>query len=240
MHSDTSYDESFLQISGQVSRDVLEAMFERIIKKYFFLEHYYRIDGKPVFSVFYYPSLIAGLGGVEQTRDALDWMHRRCEEFGLPGLHIQAIAWHGSGGIEAGATVDDASIHTVGSLGFDSATSYQYSQDAGTEGDYVSWAHKSISAWEDYETAFGTYFPHASIGWDNTQRNPSITSAVSGATPDAFEACLWKARRYLDARPQQTPLITINSWNEWTEGSYLLPDMRWGYRYLRAVRNVFG
>jgi hypothetical protein len=63
---------------------------------------------------------------------------------------------------------------------------------------------------------------------------------VSGSTPFAFEACLWKARRYLEERPAQTPLITINSWNEWTEGSYLLPDMRWGYGYLRAVRNVFG
>jgi hypothetical protein len=39
---------------------------------------------------------------------------------------------------------------------------------------------------------FGTYHPHASIGWDNTQRNPSATaeSVATNATPDAFEpAC---------------------------------------------------
>jgi hypothetical protein len=51
---------------------------------------------------------------------------------------------------------------------------------------------------------------------------------------------LWKAKAWLDTRPTQTPLVTINSWNEWTEGSYLLPDMRWGYDYLRAVHRVFG
>ncbi len=44
------------------------------------------------------------------------------------------------------------------------------------------------------------------------------------------------ARRYDIA----AHLNTINSWNEWTEGSHLLPDMRWGYSYLRAVQNVFG
>ena len=35
------------------------------------------------------------------------------------------------------------------------------------------------------------------------------------------------------------PLITINSWNEWTEMSYLEPDDVYGYGYLEAVRDVF-
>ena len=34
-------------------------------------------------------------------------------------------------------------------------------------------------------------------------------------------------------------LITINSWNEWTETSYLEPDNVYGYGYLKAVKKVF-
>ncbi|MCG3146635.1 MAG: hypothetical protein PCFJNLEI_00068 [Verrucomicrobiae bacterium] len=226
MHVDTHWDR--VQWSARVSRAVLEPMFDRIIEKYLKLDSYYRIAGKPVFSIFEYPTLMAGLGGLDATRDALAWMRRRCLDRGLPGLDIQAIGR----GTEA----------TGRDLGFDSATAYQYCMDAGETGDYVAWAEQAIRRWPEYETVFGTYYPHVSIGWDNTQRNPSAgrEKVVMNSTPDAFEACLWRAKAWLDVRPQQARLVTLNSWNEWTEGSYLLPDMRWGYSYLRAVRNVFG
>ena len=217
--------------SGGVSREVLEPMFERIIDKYLGLDCYYRIAGKPVFSVFEPSSLAKGLGGSEAARRALDWMRERARAAGLPGVELQAIT-----------RPSDLAAGGIGrSLGFDSATAYQFQMDASGGGDYVPWAHKATERWPAYEQAFGVYYPHVSVGWDNTQRNPSFgaESVVTGSTPDAFEACLWKARRYLDERPSQTPLVTINSWNEWTEGSYLLPDMRWGYGFLRAVRNVF-
>ena len=240
MHVDTHWDR--VQWPGGVSRDVLEPMFDRVIEKYLRLDRYYRIADKPVFSIFEYATLMAGLGGHDATRDALEWMRSRCVERGLPGIDLQAIIT-GLDGLKPDGTLVPGSLAANGhTLGFDSATSYQFCQTAGQTGDYVAWANQAIGMWPDGERLFGTYYPHVSIGWDNTHRNPSAAaeSVVVHSTPDAFEACLWKAKAWVDERPQQAPLVTVNSWNEWTEGSYLLPDMRWGYSYLRAVRSVFG
>jgi hypothetical protein len=239
MHVDTHWNQ--VQWSARVARDGLESMFDRIIGKYFKLDCYYRIADKPVFSIYEYPTLIAGLGGLAATQEALAWMRRRCLAHGLPGIDLQTTIT-GLGGLKPDGTLAAGSLASNGrALGFDSATSYQFAHTAGGSGDYAGWADKSIGTWPDSERVFGTYYPHVSIGWDNTQRNPSASreSVVVNTTPDAFEACLWNAKAWLDARPDQAPLVTLNSWNEWTEGSYLLPDKRWGYRYLQAVRNVF-
>ncbi len=243
MHEDTHWNRPNKSLwSGQVTRAELEPMFKRIIDKYFKHSNYYRINDKPVFSIFDYSNLVVGLGGAEPTADAFNWMRKTCEATGFSGLDIQAIAKL-CAGVEAGAKLEEGTEEAVArTLAFDSATGYQFCQDAGETGDYVTWTNKSINNWPVYEDTYGTYYPHVSIGWDNTHRNPGFAEekVVSHATPEAFEACLYKAKAYLDAHPNQAPLMTINSWNEWTEGSYLLPDMRWGYRYLQAVRNVFG
>ena len=226
---------------GQVDRGTLEPMFERIIDRYLTLDSYYRIDDKPVFSIYHYGNLIAGLGGFAQTQDAFAWMRGRCTQRGLPGLNLQTISWREGGRVEGGASLDGAGEPgTADAPEFDGATSYQFVHHAGNKGDYAAWAARGIAQWEQFEQTYGIYYPHVSVGWDNTQRNQSIWTAVTGCTPDAFEDALRKAKAYLDARPNQRPLVTINSWNEWSEGSYLLPDERWGYGYLEAVRNVFG
>jgi hypothetical protein len=48
------------------------------------------------------------------------------------------------------------------------------------------------------------------------------------------------AKDYVDSHGElKAPLITVNSWNEWTETSYLQPDDLYGYGYLEAVKKVF-
>jgi hypothetical protein len=66
---------------------------------------------------------------------------------------------------------------------------------------------------------------------------------VKNNTPANIEAAFREAKAYTDRLHERYPdlprLITVNSWNEWTETSYLEPDTLYGYGYLEAVKKVF-
>ena len=84
------------------------------------------------------------------------------------------------------------------------------------------------------------YFPHVAIGWDNNPRFKKYREGVAtNNTPRNFETALRAAKEYVDTHALPAPLITVNSWNEWTETSYLEPDELYGYGYLEAVKKVF-
>ena len=84
------------------------------------------------------------------------------------------------------------------------------------------------------------YFPHVSVGWDNNPRYKRFKPGVTTEnTPENFEAGLRMAKAYADTHDLPAKLITVNSWNEWTETSYLEPDDLYGYGYLEAIRKVF-
>jgi hypothetical protein len=95
--------------------------------------------------------------------------------------------------------------------------------------------------WNKIDSAYKIpYYAHVSVGWDNNPRfNMFRGGIVKNNTPENFEKALLKAKNYADAHPVQAPLITINSWNEWTETSYLMPCTKYGYGYLKAVKRVF-
>jgi len=109
----------------------------------------------------------------------------------------------------------------------------------------------SIAKWPAFEKQWPVpYFPNVSMGWDpsprTTQDGPyenigyPYTSIITGNTPELFRQALEAARALLRDRPPAQRILTVNAWNEWTEGSYLEPDTRNGMAYLEAIRTVFG
>lgn len=236
------YNEDNVIWTGKVDRDEFEKICRRNIEKYFKHPQYYKINGKPVFMIYDIPQLIAGLGGIEETADALEWFKEETRRAGFPGLELQITMWSinlNHSGLDANKT-DNPSDDFVKKLGFTSGTHYQFVHFTDVNDDYCNIMDRVETEWARIDSTYSfPYFPHISVGWDNSPRTRH-SAVVRNNTPENFEKALRKAKAYADAHPAQAPLITINSWNEWTETSFLQPCNLYGYGYLEAVRRVFG
>ncbi len=226
-----------------VDRSEFEKIADHLIENFFKHPSYYTIADKPVFMIYDLQTLMNGLGGQKATRQALDWFRDRAVQADLPGLHLQMCLRNSNynlSGIDQEASATQPEM--VEFLNFDSMTHYQYVHMTDVNRDYTEIIEDVVKEWERIDAEFSApYFPHVSIGWDNNPRFKELCPRiVKNNTPENVEKALLKAKEYADARPNQTPLITVNSWNEWTETSYLQPDNLYGYGYLQAVRNVFG
>jgi hypothetical protein len=61
-----------------------------------------------------------------------------------------------------------------------------------------------------------------------------------GNKPELFEGLCKDAARHIEDDPAGPFAVFLNAWNEWTEGSYLLPEERTGTAYLDAILRAFG
>jgi hypothetical protein len=210
---------------------------DRIIRQYFKRPNYFKINGEPVFSIFSVPKLLESFGNSpEEARKALDYFRDEVKKAGFPGLHIQ---WNQGGGSIMSEVAAKQFVSNVKTMGFNSIAMYNM---GGRVEDYITYGTNSIRIREQMDAVLDVpVFPCVSIGWDDTPRFPEkgIADVVHyNNTPQSFAALLAKAKKYTDSHPEQPRMITINAWNEWVEGSYLLPDMLNGFGYLEAVKEV--
>ena len=222
---------------AKVDWENYKIIVDRIITQYFKRPNYFKINGEPVFSVFSVEKLLQSFGNsVEETRKALDYFRDEVKKAGFPGLHIQ---WNQGGGSVMPEAAARQFSDKVTDMGFNSVAMYNM---GGMNEDYITYGTNSIRIREQMDSILDVaVFPCVSIGWDDTPRFPAkgIHDVVHyNNTPQSFAVLLSKAKKYADSHPEQPRLITINAWNEWVEGSYLLPDMLNGFGYLEAVKEV--
>ena len=238
---------------GTVTPETFEIVVHHTIDTYFKHPSYWSIEGCPYFSFYELGKLVESFGSVENTRDALDAFRAQTRAAGFPGLHLNAVVWGQP--ILPGESTPANPKALVDDLGFDSFTSYVWIHHGGLdtfpETDYNACRENYIRYWERVEREFDLpYFPNVTMGWDPSPRTVQsdaylnvgypFTPTLAHNTPERFREALSLAKRRLDRRSDQPKVLTLNAWNEWTEGSYLEPDTEHGLAYLEAVRDVFG
>jgi hypothetical protein len=238
---------------GRVSLETFRRATDHVIQRYFTQPNYWRVGGKPYFSIYELMTLIDGLGGTEKTREALTDFRARARASGVGEIHLNAVMW-GVQILPNERTVANPN-EMLSTLGFDSVTSYcwlhhLYPKTFPTA-PYSTWAEQSAALWPKFVQQWQVpYYPNVSMGWDPSPRTTQtdayehhgypFTIVLDGNTPEAFKNALLQARQFLDRQKPEARILTINAWNEWTEGSYLEPDTVHGTAYLDAIKEVFG
>jgi hypothetical protein len=79
-------------------------------------------------------------------------------------------------------------------------------------------------------------FPSIIPGWDHSARSGREGLVMLDSTPEFFEKHVKEAVEVVKNKDVDHRIIFIKSWNEWAEGNYMEPDLRWGKKYLEALK----
>ena len=84
---------------------------------------------------------------------------------------------------------------------------------------------------DNYENVFPSILPR----WDHTPRTGIKGVVVYGSTPEKFGETVKYAINIVKEKPRDKSFVFIKSWNEWAEGNYMEPDLKYGHQYLEQL-----
>ena len=187
-----------------------------------------------------------GWEGLDKAKERVASLRERVKAAGFTGLHLQIIC--GSSDLLMRKDLTALDIDSATCYGWIDGTHKRLGDRSQPELTYSEWGELALKvhdACRDAAKSSGmVYFPNVSIGWDNNARYPAHESkrVIRNSNPADFERYSRRIKTWADVNIASPlpKLITINSWNEWTEGSYLEPDSQFGFGYLEAIHKVFG
>ncbi len=80
--------------------------------------------------------------------------------------------------------------------------------------------------------------PTIHANWDHSPRSGHKGMVLTHCEPKYFQQIVERAIEIVKDKPTEEQIIMIKSWNEWGEGNYIEPDLKYGHGYLNAIRNA--
>ena len=86
--------------------------------------------------------------------------------------------------------------------------------------------------WDYKDNVYPMVIPH----WDNTPRQGRRGYVYTNESPEMFGKTVQMSLEYLKNKPDDRKILFVHSWNEWGEGAYLEPDLKYGLQYLEQLK----
>lgn len=221
---------------GTHSRDDWRNVTREWIDNYFTLDSYYQVNGKPVVYIWAAGNIRRDLGGSAEVAAAFAESQEMARAAGYGGIVFISLRHD----------MTEKEIALLAEEGYDGQTSYHEWGDAlsmapaTTQGRYDDMVATVAEAWEKRRAISEPlqYTPVVDTGWDSRPWHGPNATAFHGRTVAGFRKILEAARAYCDHHGEKD--IILGPVNEWGEGSYIEPNLEFGFGMYEAIRDVFG
>lgn len=85
----------------------------------------------------------------------------------------------------------------------------------------------------NFPTFYKTQFKSTLVGFDTNPRRNKKCNIIIGNSPNHFRNSLIK-----QCQSTKEEFVFVNAWNEWSESAALEPEQKFGYQFLKMVKNV--
>ncbi|OPZ99570.1 MAG: hypothetical protein BWY72_00290 [Bacteroidetes bacterium ADurb.Bin416] len=194
-------------------------------------KRYMKVGNKPIFGVFSPTEL-------KQTDTFLTCWNRLAKEHGFDGMYMVTICFRKQAIKPLLAQGYDALIYDLAFLRRSAPRFlFQLLHDVFRIPrliDYNDYVRTSLSHTPVDKTILPCLIPN----FDHTPRSGRRGDVMINSNPSNWFNFLTGMFRKVKDKPSEENLIFIKSWNEWGEGNYLEPDLRFGKGYLEALKKA--
>lgn len=203
------------------------------ISKYFNDTRYIKIDEKPVLIVY-------RIELFPNPEDTIVRWRKWMEDHGYKGIYLigaQGFACKNPTkyGLDAAVEFPPNGMHKYNYIS--SQVSFKNPNFKGNIVDYSYYVNNKLYLKEDKEkyNLFKTIIP----SWDNTPRRGNKSTIFYNSSPELYKQWLKDIIIYTKTKKNKDEqFVFINAWNEWGEGAYLEPDVKYGYSYLNSTKEA--
>lgn len=87
---------------------------------------------------------------------------------------------------------------------------------------------------DSWQNVYPSLFPQ----WDRTPRAGNSEGVYIKATPTSFKKHIQDALNVIKNKDVEHQILFLRSWNEWGEGNYVEPDLKYGHAFLDAIKET--
>ena len=200
---------------------------------------YYKVNGKLLF-------IIYDINNFPLIEEFMSLWQELARENGLPGFYFMSMA------------SDKATIDYSNKIGIDGVI---YENLHSTIADIGINRHRfqnlvatilrqplSIMSYKkfiskiDYSLVMNNkkIYPSIYPNWDTSPRRGVAGDIIIDSTPELFYTHVSRVVKMMESRDPEDNIIFLKSWNEWAEGNYMEPDLKYGRGRLEALKSALG